>query len=149
MGIADQSLDRVKAAYLAANELRLMLEPYNTGHAPPSRSIGRHTLSELDAQAKAAHAALTNIIPANTIIALAITGTATVAAGANRSLVVRATYADLSAAFITADAAWFSSNTVKVTVLSPGLMKGWQAGTSQITASKDGVISPPFTLTVT
>lgn len=101
MGADALPLDRVKAAYIAANELRLMLAPFNEGHPAPGLSVGRFTLNELDNQIVAAHAALTNCIPSTTIVALVTAGTNTVAAGATRSLTSRATYADLSAAFLT------------------------------------------------
>lgn len=44
---------------------------------------------------------------------------------------------------------WNSSDTSKATVSSTGLVTGVAAGTTNITATVDGVTSPALTLTIT
>lgn len=87
--------------------------------------------------------------PTRTLQSIALTGTATAAVGATSQLTATGTYniAPLTED-ITATATWASSDTTKATVAA-GLVTGVAVGSSNITASLDGVTSPadPFTVT--
>ncbi|MGO9464847.1 MAG: kelch repeat-containing protein, partial [Isosphaeraceae bacterium] len=74
---------------------------------------------------------------------------ATVAVGGTRQLTATATYSDGSIQNITAQVAWASATTSDA-IITPatGLAAGVAPGTSLITASLNGLTSPPLVLTV-
>jgi hypothetical protein len=58
------------------------------------------------------------------------------------------TYPDGTDVDVTVEATWDSSDT-SVATISAGLVTGVDTGTTEITATHDGMISAPYTLTVT
>ena len=68
--------------------------------------------------------------------------------GSKEQFVAIGTYSDTAYAPITASATWASSNTAVATISQSGLATGVAAGTTNITATMNGITSPPETLTV-
>jgi hypothetical protein len=73
----------------------------------------------------------------------------TIALGHTQQFIANGTYSDGSIKNITASATWSSSNTIVATIDSSGAATSAAAGTTQINATSEGIISPPQTLTVT
>jgi len=94
----------------------------------------------------AATLTVTNAVPTS----LAITpATASIAKGTTRQFTATVTMSDGSQQNVTSAADWTSSNPTTATIDSAGLATGVAAGTTNITASYQGVTAPPAVLTVT
>ncbi len=84
------------------------------------------------------------------IVSIAVTPTApSIPKGRTQQFTAVATLSDSTTQNVTTTAVWESSNAGVATITPTGLATGVGEGTSQITASQDGVTSPPATLTVT
>lgn len=81
-------------------------------------------------------------------IAVAPTG-ASITVGGTQQFAATGTFSDGSTQNLTSTATWSSSNTVVATINASGMATGMGAGTADITATKDGIVSSPATLTVT
>ncbi len=80
---------------------------------------------------------------------IAVTGPNGLSSGTIQ-LVATATYDDGSTRVVTTEAAWLSSDPTKATVgAATGVVTKVAAGTTQVTATVDGVVSPNKTITVT
>jgi trimeric autotransporter adhesin len=74
---------------------------------------------------------------------------ASVLAGSTQQFTARANYSDNSSTDVSTSVTWASSSTSVATISAGGLATGVAAGTSNITATLQGVTSPAATLTVT
>lgn len=148
MATATATLAQLKTAYLAAHNLKIMLEPFHQGNPAVSASDSRFTAAEIDAELTTAVQALNVMAPATTVVGIAISGTATCAASATSQLTTTSTKTDLSTANVSATAVWSSDTPAKATVSVAGLVTGVAAGTSVITATYAGY-SKSVTFTVT
>lgn len=150
MSITDNTLAEIQAAHVASLKLAQYIDDYSYGNAAPAVSLGQFSAAVIDAQAALAASAVVNLAPADTVIGVKITGTATAAAAATSQLVATSTKKDLSTATVTTSSTWSSSDTSKATVgAATGLVTGVAAGTAVIYAVKDGVKSAGVTFTVT
>jgi len=68
--------------------------------------------------------------------------------GSTEQITATAVYSNGSTADVTLEVTWKSSDISKATISSSGLVKGVSPGFTNITASKSGITSPPFTLMV-
>ena len=73
---------------------------------------------------------------------------ATIAVGGTQPFTATATYSDGSTADVTGEADWDSSDTDVATINPEGVATGESEGTTEITATLDGVTSDPATLSV-
>ena len=71
------------------------------------------------------------------------------AKGQTRQLTATATYSDHTTADISGSVAWLPTDITMATVSSTGLLTGRVAGTTEVTASKDGITSNAVQVTVT
>ncbi|MDX7838878.1 Ig-like domain-containing protein [Aeromonas caviae] len=72
-----------------------------------------------------------------------------VAKGQTRQLTATATYSDNTTADVTGNVAWLPADITTVTVSTTGILTGRVAGTTEVTASLDGVTSNTVLVTVT
>ncbi|OZG43547.1 hypothetical protein CAK78_01925 [Aeromonas sp. A35_P] len=83
------------------------------------------------------------------LVSLQITpASLTVAKGQVQSLAAVATYSDSTTADVSTSVAWSSSDPNVATVTTDGLLTGVQAGSVQVTASKDGINSNAISVDV-
>jgi len=84
-----------------------------------------------------------------TLVSIAVTpSNPSIFAGAPQQFTATGTYSDNTMKDITATVAWVSSDATKATISAAGLATGVAAGNTNITASLNGVTSPPDALTV-
>ena len=149
MSIVNHTIAKVRDAYKAVFNMRVMLEDFQDGSPAPSVALGRFTLAELDAQITKTAQALNSMAVGTTVVGLAVTGTVTAAALATSQLTGTATKADLTTANVTTSAVWSSSNVAVATVgAATGLVTGVAAGTCSITCTYAGyIVTKTFTVT--
>lgn len=96
-------------------------------------------------------AATLTVNAAVTLVSIAVTpASPTIAAGTTQQFTATGTYSDTSTKNITTTVTWASSSTGVATIgANTGLATGVSAGTTQISASLNGVVSPNDPLTVT
>ena len=88
--------------------------------------------------------------PPPTLTSISVTPTnASTEEGATQQFTATGTFSDSSTADLTSSATWASSNEPVATIDASGLATGVSAGTSNITATQDGVTSNSATLEVT
>ena len=93
--------------------------------------------------------AATVAAPAPILLSIAVSASATsLADPGTLQFTATGTYSDGSQAVITTGVTWASSNTAVATITTGGLATSAGAGTSNISASLNGITSPAFTLTV-
>jgi hypothetical protein len=87
-----------------------------------------------------ASAATTVTVTAKTLTAISVSpSTSSLAVGANEQFTATATYSDKSTANVTATATWAAANTAVATINSSGLAAAVASGSTQITASLNGI----------
>jgi hypothetical protein len=69
-------------------------------------------------------------------------------AGAKEQFVAVGTYSDTAYSAVTAQVSWSSSNPAVATISAGGLVSAVANGTTTITATLTGIVSPPLILTV-
>jgi Bacterial Ig-like domain (group 2)/PQQ-like domain len=85
-------------------------------------------------------AATTVTVTAKTLTAISVSpSTDSLAVGANEQFTATATYSDNSTANVTATATWTAANTAAATINSSGLATAVASGSTQITASLNGI----------
>jgi len=88
--------------------------------------------------------------PPSTLESITVSpSSASIDEGQAQQFTATGTYSDSSMQDITSSVSWTSSDTVVATINTSGLAAGQSAGTSDITASLDGVVSNAAMLTVT
>ena len=95
-------------------------------------------------------AATLTVNSAVTLKSIAVTpASPSIAVGSTQQFTATGTYSDNSTKDITMTSTWASSNTAYATIGASGLASGVSAGTTQITATLGGVVSPGVPLVVT